>query len=355
MAKVIITGGGTGGHIYPGIAVASALMAQGVEVRWLGAARGLEKDLVPKANIPLTLLPLKPFRQGGIFSKFKSLLSFMLAVRKAIQFYRKEKPALIVSMGGYASGAGGLAAYLCRIPIVLHEQNTRAGWTNRMVSHFARTIFLGFPGAFTGDKVIDVGNPVREVFKTIPPPGERYGVHTGPIKLMILGGSQGARIFHETLPAVFSKLSQIIAIDILHIAGQKNLEAAQKAYDELGLKAKVIPYHDHIEEAFKETDLVVSRAGAMAVTEIMHAGVASVLVPLPSAVDDHQTKNAEFLSASGASVLLPQSEMTPEKTLNVLKKLCASRETLHKMAALAYGQRYQHTEEKMIQIIQEFL
>ncbi|PIQ44260.1 MAG: undecaprenyldiphospho-muramoylpentapeptide beta-N-acetylglucosaminyltransferase [Gammaproteobacteria bacterium CG11_big_fil_rev_8_21_14_0_20_46_22] len=352
---VVITGGGTGGHIYPGIALAKRLREQGVAVEWLGAERGLEKTLVPKADIPLHLLHLNPVRQGGIIARFHALWQLFQAVSQARRLLRHIKPTLVIAMGGYASAAGGLAAKSLGIPLVLHEQNAAAGWTNRLLARLAKKVFLGFEGAFSGSKVMTVGNPVRDVFKRLPSPDERYGKRQGPIRVLVFGGSQGARIFNQRFPVLFESLARTAPITVAHISGASSFDAVKAAYASASFDVEVSAYRDQLDQDFAWADLVIARAGAMTVTEIMHTGVASLLIPLPFAVDDHQTKNAQCLVKAEAAELVAEKSFDDEVVLNRLKTLCQNRETLHIMAARAYAIRPKNTEEQLLNAIQDYL
>lgn len=348
-----MTGGGTGGHIYPGIAIAKALQAQGLKVAWLGAERGLEKELVPKADIPLHLLRMQALRQGGLLARAKSLLYLLLAVRQARKVLKKSKPGCVLALGGYASVAGGIAAKLKKVPLFVLEQNAAAGMANKLLARFAKKIFLGFPGTFTGPKVIVVGNPVRTSIQQIESPSQRFTVPREETRILILGGSLGARIFNQVIPPALNALGRELKLSITHIAGKGNAETVRQVY--ACEDVHVLDYCHDIESVLANSDVVIARAGAMTVTEIAHSGVAAIFVPIPTAVDDHQTKNANFLVEKEAAKLIPQKAFNQQNLLQVLKPLCQSHKTLHTMAQRAYDARLQNSIEKIMKEIKENL
>mgnify|MGYP006420571669 CR=1 FL=1 len=355
LRRVLIVGGGTGGHVFPGLAIANVLKAQGVEVFWLGAQRGIENKLVAQQKIPLFVLPVVGLRGRGLLKKIHASAALLKSIVSAITIIRQLKPQVIVGMGGYASGPGGIAAGLLRIPLVLHEQNAVAGMTNRYLAHVAKRTLGGFPHSFSGKKACFVGNPVREAIATIAPPDVRLGDRDGPIRLLVLGGSRGALIFNQIVPKACALLTKIMPIDVIHQAGEKHLSVAQAGYQSAGVKATTSAFIDDMANAYAWADIVIARAGAMTVTELMTAGVASLLIPLPGAVDDHQTKHADLLVAHHAAYLLPETELSAENLANQLKTLCQSRKTLHTMAKAAYGLKKQKVIEHIINQLKDSL
>lgn len=350
---VLITGGGTGGHIYPGIAIANALKQQGVSVAWLGGKRGLEKDLVAKVGIPLELLSMKALRQGGLLARTQSLGYLLFSILKARKHIKKIQPKCVLALGGYASVAGGLAAKLTGKPLLVLEQNAAAGMANKLLARFANKIMLGFPGTFTTKNAVVVGNPVRQQIVDLPSPEQRFQNRQGPIRILVLGGSLGARIFNQVIPPTLNKLGQQLEIDVTHIAGKDNAQAVTQSYQLNSVNT--VDYCYDIEKELAAADLVIARAGAMTVTELAHAGVASILIPIPTSVDDHQTKNANFLVHKKAAILLPQAEFKQEKLLQTLKPLCQSRKTLHTMAQAAYEARMQQSIQTITTMIRNTL
>lgn len=317
--RIVIMAGGTGGHIFPGLAVARALRERGADVRWLGADGGMETRLVPPHGIAIDTLAVQGVRGKGIGTLLRAPLRLLAAVRAAGAVLRRERPDAVVSFGGYAAGPGGIAARLAGIPLLVHEQNRAAGMTNKALSKVARQVLVGFPQTFA--KETHVGNPVRAEIAAVAPPEARDFAHAGPLRLLVLGGSQGARALNEAVPQAVAALG--MPVEILHQAGERMLDAARQAYADAGVAARVEPFIADMAAAYAWADLVVCRAGALTLAELCAVGVGSVLVPFPQAVDDHQTRNAEFLVERGAAVLLPQSDQLAARLRDVLAPLSA--------------------------------
>lgn len=317
--RIVIMAGGTGGHIFPGLAVARALRERGAEVRWLGADGGMETRLVPPHGIPLDTLAVQGVRGKGLGALLRAPLRLLAAVRAARAVLRRERPDAVVSFGGYAAGPGGIAAWLAGIPLLVHEQNRAAGMTNKVLARVARQVLVGFPQTFA--KETHVGNPVRAEIAAVAPPEAREFDHAGPLRLLVLGGSQGARALNEAVPQAVAALG--MPVEILHQAGERMLDAARQAYADAGVPARVEPFIADMAAVYAWADLVVCRAGALTLAELCAVGVGSVLVPFPQAVDDHQTRNADFLVEHGAAVLLPQSDQLPARLREVLAPLSA--------------------------------
>ena len=301
-APVMILAGGTGGHIFPGLAVAAALRARGVPVMWLGADGGMETRLVPPHGIDIDTIAVSGARGKGIAKLLKLPFALIGSVRAAHAVLKQRQPRAVVSFGGFAAGPGGLAAKLSGIPLLVHEQNRAAGLTNRVLSRFAGIVMTGFPGTFEGERV--VGNPVREAISALP---LRDAAPVAPIKLLVLGGSQGARALNEAVPKAVSRLPAG-SFEVRHQCGERMLDDARRAYAEAGLKVEPEAFIADMAAAYQWADVVVCRAGALTLAELCAAGVPSVLVPFPQAVDDHQTRNAEYLVERDAAVLVPQSD-----------------------------------------------
>ena len=316
---VVVMAGGTGGHIFPGLAVAQALSARGVRVGWLGADGGMETRLVPQHGVAIDTIAVKGVRGKGIATLLSAPLRILRAVRDAARVLRARQPDAVVSFGGYAAGPGGIAARIAGIPLLVHEQNRAAGMTNKALAKVARQVLVGFPQTFAKETL--VGNPVRAQIASIAPPAGRDFGHAGPLRLLVLGGSQGARALNNAVPKAVAALGQ--PAQILHQAGEKMLDEARKAYADAGVQATVEPFIADMAAAYAHADLVVCRAGALTLAELCAVGVGSVLVPFPQAVDDHQTRNAEFLVERGAAVLLPQGEDLAARLQPVLAALIA--------------------------------
>ncbi len=335
-APVLIMAGGTGGHVFPGLAVAQHLRANGVPVVWLGTREGLEARLVPEAGLPLEELNVRGLRNKGALGWMLAPPRMMRALFQAIAVIRRHRPRAVLGLGGYAAGPGGVAAWLLRSPLLVHEQNAVAGLTNRVLSRFARQVLCGFPDCFRGrSRVRVVGNPVRDAIRALQPPEQRMAGRNGPVRVLVLGGSLGALVLNRTVPAALARLSAQARPEVRHQAGSRTLDVAIDAYREHGVEADIQPFVEDMAAAYAWADLVICRAGALTVSELAAAGVASCLVPLPHAVDDHQTANARYLSDAGAAILIPQGELTAETLADLLALLTADRDRLTDMAARA--------------------
>ena len=336
---VLILAGGTGGHIFPGLSVAAALQARGVPVSWLGADGGMETRLVPQQGIAIDTIAVKGLRGKGIIALLAAPLRVAAAVFAALRVVRARDPRAVVSFGGYAAGPGGIAARLRGIPLVVHEQNRAAGMTNRVLARFAQRVLTGFPQTFEGVDADTVGNPVRDTITALPPPARRFQMRSGAVQLLVLGGSQGARALNTAVPKALAAIAEANAqestqgntqanqggvhIQVRHQCGEKLREEAERAYAQAGVAARVEPFIADMAGAYAGADLVVCRAGALTLAELCAAGVGSVLVPFPQAVDDHQTRNAEYLVEHGAAQLLPQGDHLAVRLQAVLASLLA--------------------------------
>ncbi len=323
--RVLILAGGTGGHIFPGLAVAHALRARGAQVGWLGADGGMETRLVPQHGVAIDTIAVKGLRGKGIATLLSAPLRVLRAVRDAARVLRLRKPDAVVSFGGYAAGPGGIAARIAGIPLLVHEQNRAAGMTNKVLAKFARQVLVGFPQTFANETL--VGNPVRAQIAQVAAPAQRMLLdgsrhHGGPLRLLVLGGSQGARALNNAVPHAVAALG--LPVDILHQAGEKMLDEARKAYADAGVVATVEPFIADMAAAYAHADIVVCRAGALTLAELCAVGVGSVLVPFPQAVDDHQTRNAEYLVERGAALLLKQGDDLAARLQQVLAELAAN-------------------------------
>lgn len=318
---VMILAGGTGGHIFPGLAVAAALRARGVPVSWLGADGGMETRLVPQHGIAIDTIAVKGLRGKGAMALLGAPLRVLRAIRAASRVMRARQPLAVISFGGYAAGPGGIAAKLHGVPLIVHEQNRAPGMTNRVLARFARRVLTGFPQTFRGIDEDVVGNPVRDAIAALPMPAQRFAARNGALRLLVLGGSQGARALNDALPRALATLNG--SVEVRHQCGEKLRGDAERAYARAGVAATVEPFIADMAAAYANADLVVCRAGALTLAELCAAGVGSVLVPFPQAVDDHQTRNAEYLVERGAALLLPQGERLAEELRATLAALAA--------------------------------
>lgn len=333
---VLVMAGGTGGHVFPALAVAECLRRQGAHVEWLGSRGGMEARLVPGRGFPFHTMAVRGLRGSGVTGWLLAPARLLRAVVAAVRVLRRVRPAVVLGMGGYVSGPGGLAAWLLRRPLVIHEQNAIPGLTNRVLSRLAVAVLEAFPGSFPGAAgALHTGNPVRADIAALPPPAARLATPRNGFRLLVLGGSQGARALNETVPAALAMLAPRLALDVRHQAGERNLVRARDAYARHGLAVDPVPFIDDMAASYAWADLVLCRAGAMTVAELAAAGCAAVLVPFPHAVDDHQSANAHHLSDAGAAVLLPESELEPARLGALLEELAGARDRLLAMAESA--------------------
>jgi UDP-N-acetylglucosamine--N-acetylmuramyl-(pentapeptide) pyrophosphoryl-undecaprenol N-acetylglucosamine transferase len=334
---VLIMAGGTGGHVFPALAAARVLRERGFEPVWLGTQRGLEAKLVPPHDIPIEWITVSGIRGKGIATLLAAPFQLVRAVWQSLRVIRRYKPVVVLGAGGFVSGPGGLAAWLARRPLVIHEQNAIAGMTNRTLAHFAKRVLEAFPASFPGAvRAEHVGNPVRREIASLPPPEKRYADRNGRLRLLVLGGSQGAARLNTVVPAAIANIDESIRPIVLHQAGERHLAQARELYEKHGVVADVRAFIDDMAEAYGGADLIICRSGALTVSEIAAAGLPAIFVPFPAAVDDHQTRNAEFLVRAGAAVLISESELTPARLSAELRTLLqAGRPKLVEMAAKA--------------------
>ncbi len=335
---VLIMAGGTGGHIFPALSIARNLQNKGFSIAWLGTARGLEVDVVNGTDIPLHLIDVKGLRGKGFFSMIVAPFMILSAIVQALGVIRRVKPCCVLGMGGYVTGPGGVAAKLSGKPLLIHEQNAIAGFSNRLLAKIANTVMQAFPGTFSESvKAITTGNPVREDISALAQ--KNYVASAGPLRILVLGGSLGAVAINELMPTVLAMFTPEARPQIWHQVGKKNIEVTQQAYAKAGLilneACRVDAFIDDMAAAYDWADIVVCRAGALTVSEVAAAGIASVLVPYPYAVDDHQTRNAQSLSEDNAAVLIQQKDLDAEKLQQLLARFQDDREALEMMAQRA--------------------
>ncbi|OXY81157.1 undecaprenyldiphospho-muramoylpentapeptide beta-N-acetylglucosaminyltransferase [Oceanimonas doudoroffii] len=328
---LLVMAGGTGGHVFPGLAVADLLRDEGWTIHWLGTAERMEARLVPEHGYPLHTIDIAGVRGNGVKRLLAAPFKIANAVRQARSVLKQTRPDVVLGMGGFAAGPGGVAARLAGIPLVLHEQNAAAGMTNKLLARIASRVLMAFPGAFEQGEV--VGNPVRPDVVALPAPAERIGTGVQPLRLLVVGGSLGAKILNDTLPEALAQVSA--PVQVRHQCGKGNGEAVRAAYAAHGIKAEVSDFISDMAAAYGEADLVVCRAGALTVSEVAAAGLGAIFVPLPHAVDDHQTKNAQALVSEGAALLMPQQALTPAALAQQLEQLAGNRERLRDMAGRA--------------------
>ena len=329
---ILIMAGGTGGHIMPGLAVAQALVDAGHKVSWLGgAADSMEARLVPKYGYEFNSVDFSGVRGKGLKTLVLAPFRLLKAIAQTRKVLQKVRPHAVLGMGGYITVPGGLTAKLTGVPIVLHEQNSIAGMSNKLLAKMASRILTGFPNVFEEGQW--VGNPVKQMIADLPAPQERFAAREGQLKLAVIGGSLGAQALNENVPKAFALLNENERPEVVHQAGEKQIDALRKNYQDAGVQAQCVPFVDDMAALYGNIDLLICRAGAMTVSELAAAGVPSIMVPFPAAVDDHQTANAKLLVDAGAGQLLPQTELTPEHLAKLLRGL--NREQLRQQAVNA--------------------
>jgi UDP-N-acetylglucosamine--N-acetylmuramyl-(pentapeptide) pyrophosphoryl-undecaprenol N-acetylglucosamine transferase len=357
MPLALIMAGGTGGHVFPALALARELHARSWRVVWLGTRLGLESRLVPAEHIEIEWLSVGGLRGKGWLVWLSAPLRLTRALLQALAVIRRRRPALVVGLGGFVAGPGGLAAWLLRRPLLIHEQNAVAGFTNRCLSHFARMVLTAFPDSFkhdVGARVI--GNPVRSEISLLPAPPQRFATRGPGVRLLVLGGSQGAARLNAIVPYALARLTTTLNIEVRHQSGARWFEVAQRNYQQAGVTARLQPFIDDMAEAYGWADLVICRAGALTVSELTAAGVGSILVPFPAATDDHQTRNAAFLVCEGAAIMIPERELSAEGLAEQLATLCSGRGRLIAMAerarALAKPRAVQELADACVELVQ---
>ncbi len=326
----MVMAGGTGGHIMPGMAVAEILRTQGWKIAWMGNPDGMEAKLTAGRGYEMAWVRFSALRGKGLLRKLLLPFNLLRGFREAWSQLGRIRPDVVLGMGGYISFPGGMMASLRGIPLVLHEQNSVAGLANRVLAGVADRVLTGFPGVMK--KGAWVGNPVRPEIAALPPPALRYAQHEGPLRVLVVGGSLGAQALNEALPQALALIPESERPAVVHQAGEQHLAALTSRYLANGVKADCVAFIKNMAGAYEWADLVICRAGALTVAELAAAGVASLLVPFPHAVDDHQTSNARFLGSAGAAILLPQAQLTPERLAEIRN---LSRHQLAQMAEKA--------------------
>jgi UDP-N-acetylglucosamine--N-acetylmuramyl-(pentapeptide) pyrophosphoryl-undecaprenol N-acetylglucosamine transferase len=374
---ILIMAGGTGGHIYPGLAVADALQVQGWKVVWLGAPNSMEAELVPKHGYPVAWVNFSGVRGKGVLRLLTLPFTLLRALAQSADAIFRHRPDVVLGMGGYITIPGGLMAAILRRPLVIHEQNSIAGMSNKVLAKLATRVLSGFPNVLR--HTLWCGNPVRADIAALPEPKTRYTARSGKLNVLVVGGSLGAQALNETLPKALAMLSEQdrpngqtrfphpnplpqageganeslreCPFNVVHQTGKKHFEAVRQLYAQAGVNADIRAFLDDMANQYADADVVICRAGALTIAELAAAGVASVLIPFPFAVDDHQTHNARFLSDQGAAILLPQKELSAEKLVELLREL--SREKLSMMGQAARKLAKPEATESVVGICRE--
>ena len=315
----LVMAGGTGGHIFPGLAVAQALREQGWKVHWLGAPGSMEERLVPPQGFPLETIDFSGVRGKGLLTLALLPLRLLKAFAHAWAVVRRVRPDVVIGLGGYISFPGGMMATLAGKPLILHEQNSVAGMANKVLANVASRVFCAFPNALPGAQW--VGNPLRQAFLQQPPPAERFAGRSGPLRILVVGGSLGAKALNDTVPQALALIPPEQRPQVRHQSGAKQMQALQASYAAAGVQAELTPFIDDTASAYAQADLVICRAGASTVTELAAVGAAAIYVPFPHAVDDHQTTNARFVVDAGGGWVVQQTALSPEKLAHMIQNM----------------------------------
>lgn len=317
MKTILIMAGGTGGHIFPGLAVAHEMRAAGWEVVWMGARGGMEERLVPPRGYRTAWIRAKAARGKGLLQKLLLPANLLYSFWESARLIRSLKPDVVLGLGGYVAFPGGMMASLLNRPLALHEQNAVPGLANRVLSTVSDKVMVAFPRALGSAEW--TGNPVRDEIAALAPPEDRFRARTGRLRILVVGGSLGAQALNEAVPKALAVLPT--PVSVVHQSGEKHLQVLEKNYADAGVEGELVAFIDDMARRYAEADLVICRAGAVTVAELSAGGMASILVPFPHAVDDHQTANARFLAEKGAAILVPQREMTAEKLAALIGSL----------------------------------
>lgn len=347
----LVMAGGTGGHIFPGLAVAQALRDAGWRVHWMGAPNSMESQLVPPRGFAFETVAFGGVRGKGLMTWLKLPIKLARAFWQCLQVVRRVQPDVVLGLGGYITLPGGLMARLCGKPVVLHEQNSVAGLSNKVLARVASRVFTAFPDVFT--QGVWVGNPLRREFTEQKPPAQRFAGRSGPLRVLVVGGSLGAKALNDIVPQALALLPADQRPQVIHQSGVKQIEALRANYAAAGVTAELTPFIDDAASAFAQADLVICRAGASTVTEIAAVGAAALFVPFPHAVDDHQTTNARFLVAHGGGWLVPQSQLSAQGLAQQLAGL--QRETLLACAEKAYAQKKTNATRDVVMACKELI
>ena len=371
LKRVLIMAGGTGGHVFPGLVVAEFLRHQSIDVHWLGTKKGLEARLVPAANFPLHFISIHGLRGKNWQSWFLAPFKILTAIIQAKRIIKNLQPDAVLGMGGFVSGPGGVACWWLQHDLVIHEQNAIAGLTNKILARLARCTLTGFPQAFTNHRskqiAKQIGNPVRFELEQLPAPRQRFfpmREPTQPFRLLVLGGSLGAAAINQLIPQVLARLPVGLRPVIIHQTGEKHFNDTLLAYQKVNLITdtnlgisnhvagiKIVPFIDDMQAAYLFADMVLCRAGALTLAELCAVGVGSIIVPYPYAVDDHQSANARFMSSQGASLAIPQMELTIDNLVEEINYFTAQPEKQLAMAEAAYRLRQVNVAEKIFNVL----
>ena len=351
--RLMIMAAGTGGHIFPGLAIAEVMQKRGWTVTWLGTDHGMEGELVSKYRIPMDVLHFSGLRGKGWRHSLAGVFKLMASFWRCFQFLGSRKPDVVLGMGGYVTVPGGVMAKLRRIPLVLINADAALLLSNRFLSSFAKKVLFGFPADFgsAASKAMVTGNPVREKITTLPDPAERYAQRTGPLNLLIVGGSLGAKVLNDTLPAALALMPPELRPVVTHQSGKQHIAALQAAYEKAQVSAEVLAFIDDMPARYAKADLVICRSGAITVSELTAAGMASILVPFMASSTTHQKNNADWMAQQNAAIHLPQQEMTAQKLAQLLTAL--SRAECLKLAGKSYQLGRRNANQEIADVLEK--
>jgi UDP-N-acetylglucosamine--N-acetylmuramyl-(pentapeptide) pyrophosphoryl-undecaprenol N-acetylglucosamine transferase len=341
MKRLMIMAAGTGGHIFPGLAIAQTMQARGWQVSWLGTAHGMERDIVPKHKIEMDSIDFAGLRGKGLAHTARGVFKMAAGFGACFNILGRRKPDVVLGMGGYVTVPGGMMAKLRGVPLVLVNADAALLLSNKALAPLAKRVLFGFPADFgnAADKALVTGNPVRKEIMAIPLPAQRYAARTGPLRLLVVGGSLGAKVLNESLPAALARIPAEVRPTVTHQSGKQHIDALRDAYANAHVNAEVVDFIDDMPRRYAEADLVICRAGAITVSELTAAGVPSVLVPLVASTTSHQRDNAQWMAKQKAAIHLPQTELNPERLAQLLQSLTRANCLTMAEAAHAIGRR----------------
>lgn len=353
MKRLLIMAAGTGGHIFPGLAIAQTMQARGWQVSWLGTQHGMEREIVPKHRIEMDAIDFAGLRGKGLMHTVRGVFKMAAGFISCFSIIGRRKPDVVLGMGGYVTVPGGMMAKLRGVPLVLVNADAALLLSNKTLAPLAKRVLFGFPANFGNakEKAVVTGNPVRQEIIAVPQPAQRYATHTGPLRLLVVGGSLGAKALNENVPAALARIPDEVRPVVTHQSGKQHIDTLRKAYAQAGVQAEVVDFIDDMPRRYAEADLVICRAGAITVSELTAAGVASVLVPLVASTTSHQRDNAQWMAQQQAAIHLPQSDLNPERLAAMLQAL--TREDCRKMADAAYVIGRREANEQIANVLEE--
>jgi UDP-N-acetylglucosamine--N-acetylmuramyl-(pentapeptide) pyrophosphoryl-undecaprenol N-acetylglucosamine transferase len=353
MKRLLIMAAGTGGHIFPGLAIAQTMQARGWQVSWLGTMHGMERDIVPKHRIEMDSIDFAGLRGKGLIHTARGVLKMGAGFARCFRIIGRRRPDVVLGMGGYVTVPGGMMAKLRGVPLVLVNADAALLLSNKTLAPLAKRVLFGFPAEFgnAADKALVTGNPVRKEIMALPAPAQRYAGRTGPLKLLVVGGSLGAKVLNESLPAALARIPAHARPTVTHQSGKQHIDALRTAYAQADVNAEVVDFIDDMPRRYADADLVICRAGAITISELTAAGVASVLVPLVASTTSHQRDNAQWMAKQNAAMHLPQKELNPERLAQLLQSL--SRDACLTMAEAAHAIGRRQANEAIAKVLEE--